>query len=57
MDTATYIKWLTARTLFEIWSPDKWDYYPFLKRKKQLQLFYRAKGIVAADRSLTDRDG
>lgn len=47
------IKLYEAWLALAVWDPAKWNFYPNKNRRNQLQLSYKARGIVEHDRFLT----
>lgn len=39
-----------ANTVFEIWNPVIWNFYPLQKTRRRNELRYRARGVVMHDR-------
>ena len=43
---------LTAMLALFIWNPELFRFFPDPRKKQQLMLYYRAKGVVLHDREL-----
>lgn len=46
------IRFLTGMLMQLVWNPDLFRYHPHARKKRQLMLYYRAKGVVMHDREL-----
>jgi hypothetical protein len=43
---------IVALWVLDIWNPDKMDFIPDPKRRRQKRLYYRVRGLVEHDRVL-----
>lgn len=52
---STHLHWTLAQWLLSIWNPDLMNFIREPARRRQMRMFYRAKGIVLHDRALCGR--